>query len=291
MEAAVMVRAARRRAGLSQRGLAERAGVSGRTVAAIESGRVVPRSDTLADLLAVAGLELAPAASAPAEDDELLWFLALSLTDRLRYALRDEAPGRTATAQRRLVVLGAFVGALGPPRSRAAVSLTGTGGLCVWLPEVRAPWPLPVTVHQWPGRLPEVEGLVVTRSEDPPALGGVPVAVATRSRVWCPGPLDLSVDPACAASAGRLLTVVAVLHADMGLDDAGRRPPPHRDPDEQAELERVTGTRAYGMRPPVPRLLDSRSWRIGAPASARQVLIRAGYPDVGWRARLPGPAG
>jgi transcriptional regulator with XRE-family HTH domain len=58
MDAAGMLRDARRRAGLTQRALARRAGVPQPTVARIESGAVVPRVDTLDRLLADCGLGL-----------------------------------------------------------------------------------------------------------------------------------------------------------------------------------------------------------------------------------------
>ena len=62
MTAARILRYARRRAGLSQRALAERAGVPQPAVSRIERGMVSPRIDTLNHLLAAAGasLELAP---------------------------------------------------------------------------------------------------------------------------------------------------------------------------------------------------------------------------------------
>ena len=49
------MRQARRRAGLTQRQLAERAGVPQSQIAKIESGAVVPRVDTLDRLLEVCG--------------------------------------------------------------------------------------------------------------------------------------------------------------------------------------------------------------------------------------------
>jgi transcriptional regulator with XRE-family HTH domain len=58
MKAADLVRQARRDAGLSQRRLAVRSGVRQSAIARIESGRVVPRVDTLARLLQAAGATL-----------------------------------------------------------------------------------------------------------------------------------------------------------------------------------------------------------------------------------------
>jgi transcriptional regulator with XRE-family HTH domain len=52
------VRAARRRAGLSQRELGERTGVPQSTVARIESGFVDPRTSTVVKLLAACGEEI-----------------------------------------------------------------------------------------------------------------------------------------------------------------------------------------------------------------------------------------
>jgi predicted transcriptional regulator len=55
MDAARVLRQARRRAGLTQRGLADKAGVPQSQIAKIESGAVVPRVDTLDRFLEVCG--------------------------------------------------------------------------------------------------------------------------------------------------------------------------------------------------------------------------------------------
>lgn len=55
MDAATTLRRVRAGAGLSLRVLAERAGTSHATLTAYESGRVVPRVDTLARILRAAG--------------------------------------------------------------------------------------------------------------------------------------------------------------------------------------------------------------------------------------------
>ena len=57
MAADVILRTARRRAGLSARALAERAGTSHATLLAYESGRKVPRADTLLRIVRAAGFE------------------------------------------------------------------------------------------------------------------------------------------------------------------------------------------------------------------------------------------
>jgi uncharacterized protein len=58
MDAATIVRYARRRAGLTQRALAERAGVPQSAIARIESGGVSPRLSTLLQLVEPTGLTL-----------------------------------------------------------------------------------------------------------------------------------------------------------------------------------------------------------------------------------------
>jgi len=58
MEVGSMLRAARRRAGMSQRQLAAAAGVPQATVGRIEAGTVSPRVDTLGRLLQATGHEL-----------------------------------------------------------------------------------------------------------------------------------------------------------------------------------------------------------------------------------------
>lgn len=59
MDAAVTVRTARHRAGLSLRQLARRAGTSHSTLAAYESGRTTPSVSTLDRIVRAAGFELA----------------------------------------------------------------------------------------------------------------------------------------------------------------------------------------------------------------------------------------
>ncbi len=55
-----MIRHARLRAGLTQQDLATRAGISQPALARIESGRVVPRIDTIERLLRECGMSLKP---------------------------------------------------------------------------------------------------------------------------------------------------------------------------------------------------------------------------------------
>ncbi|MGH7593113.1 MAG: helix-turn-helix domain-containing protein [Gemmatimonadales bacterium] len=68
-----ILRAARTRAGLTQRGLAARAGTAQSVVARIEGHQVSPTWETLVRLLAAAGFELRPRVDPlPAEDSHML---------------------------------------------------------------------------------------------------------------------------------------------------------------------------------------------------------------------------
>lgn len=58
MDAAVVIRECRTRAGLTLKELAERAGTSATTLSAYEHGRVVPRVDTLNRICRAAGFAL-----------------------------------------------------------------------------------------------------------------------------------------------------------------------------------------------------------------------------------------
>jgi transcriptional regulator with XRE-family HTH domain len=84
-DAQMLLRRARRRAGLSQRSLAERAGVPQSTVGRIESGVIHPRTDTLARLLRASGheLELGPRLGAGVERGQIRERLALTPRQRL----------------------------------------------------------------------------------------------------------------------------------------------------------------------------------------------------------------
>ena len=104
MQPARLLRAARERAGLTQRELARRAGSAQSVVARIEQGRTDPSSATLARLLAAAGFELRveldplPAADTHMLDD-VARIRALTPEERLlevRNVSRFEAVARRA---------------------------------------------------------------------------------------------------------------------------------------------------------------------------------------------------
>lgn len=82
MDASHVLRQARARAGLSQRGLAQEASTSGPAVAAYESGGKQPRVDTFVRLLSAAGAELSvrPARS---RNDRFVDLLCEQLANRV----------------------------------------------------------------------------------------------------------------------------------------------------------------------------------------------------------------
>src|SRR5437868_3344689 len=90
MNARRLLRYARRRAGLTQRALATRAGVPQPAIARIESGTVTPRLDTLIELLAASDhtLELAPMTGAGVDRTLIRAALARTPEDRIRSAAR-----------------------------------------------------------------------------------------------------------------------------------------------------------------------------------------------------------
>ncbi|MEO7119288.1 MAG: helix-turn-helix transcriptional regulator [Candidatus Limnocylindrales bacterium] len=82
---------ARRRAGLTQRALAEQSGVPQETIARIESASQSPRFDTLAHLLAVCGFELEvdPKKGVGVDTSLIRFALSMSQAERAGYASRS----------------------------------------------------------------------------------------------------------------------------------------------------------------------------------------------------------
>ncbi|MGH2799737.1 MAG: helix-turn-helix transcriptional regulator [Thermoleophilaceae bacterium] len=85
------MRSARRRAGLTQRALAERAGVPQPTIAAIEAGRQDPRFSTLLRLLRASGAELesVPLAGVGVDRSVIRELLKLTPAQRVRAVPRE----------------------------------------------------------------------------------------------------------------------------------------------------------------------------------------------------------
>lgn len=84
---------ARRRAGLTQRQLAQRTGVAQPAIARIEAGRVTPRVDTLDRLLRECGyaVRAEPVLGAGVDRTQIVELLRLSPRQRLDRAVADAA--------------------------------------------------------------------------------------------------------------------------------------------------------------------------------------------------------
>jgi hypothetical protein len=117
-----------------------------------------------------------------------------------------------------------------------------------------------------------VEPVTITSvgDQDRPSL--VPITLVNSARVWVPPPGELAMPD---EQMTRLRQADLLLHAEGARDDADRRRPPHRDPDENAEHWRLLVTKgADQVSRPDPRL--SRAWRLQAPASLHQQLRASG---------------
>ncbi|MHB8510621.1 MAG: helix-turn-helix domain-containing protein [Actinomycetota bacterium] len=91
MEAARVLRSARKRAGLTQRGLAERAGVAQPVVARIESGKADPRVRTLSKLLRACGSEIQEVPRRGIGIDRTLIHQMLAMAPDLRFKYAIES--------------------------------------------------------------------------------------------------------------------------------------------------------------------------------------------------------
>ena len=87
-----MVRYARRRAGLTQRELAAKAGIPQETIARIEAGRVDPRVGTLDRLLEACemGLEVMPRLGIGIDRTQFQALLDMTPSERLALAIDDD---------------------------------------------------------------------------------------------------------------------------------------------------------------------------------------------------------
>ena len=258
MDISATVRATRRTLGLSQRGLAERLGVSAKTIASWESEGRVPSLRHLHALLAMQGHELTSRPRPQPPTDALVRHLRLPLTSRLRLAL-GESPNpyhrATGDAWQALLVLGRC--------GRAVVQPPVATG--IWIP-VRPSRSTQLTVHEPRRELPVLPGVDAIATTAPPAPSLVPVTVSGPVRVWVLPPGEL-----LTADAEQLQIASRLLYASDSRDEAERRAPAHRDPNEWVEAARMLMTKASaGLERPLPEL--GRGWRLGAPVSSAQAV-------------------
>lgn len=91
MDAATILRYARKKAGLSQRQLGRRAGVTQASIARIEAGETSPRFETLERLLSACGFEVEPVLKRGIGIDKTIMDRLLDLTpsERARQAVEE----------------------------------------------------------------------------------------------------------------------------------------------------------------------------------------------------------
>ena len=284
MEARLALRSARHLAGLSQRALAERAGVLPSLVAALESGARPARWDTVVALLDACGLGLALVERQEEQEaSELAAYLRLSSSARLYWSLG----GRLSWRSRSSCPVWQELGRL----SRCAVvGLPPAAGVGVWLPDIAAPAPLPVLASARPGKsLPQALELLELAGPAPARRGMVPVGVTAEHEVFVLPPLApaLQGDPSTAA---RLRLAARLLLDGEARDEQGRSRAAHRSARMDREQSWVMARRRFSakeLEPPDAR--DRRDWRLGGDASFRAWLLRQGFPIDRYGHRERGP--
>lgn len=247
-----MLRDARRRRGLSLRAAAERCDVPRTTWADWEAGRTAPPADRLDAVLRDLRLDLllVDRTAEPPGQARVAEHLRLSLTVRAAGALGDQLDRVVVEARKQLA--GDW------PASPRPLRLTGPAAAGIWVPCVvaRGPVPLPVA------------------DPDDPSL--VPVRLLasdgrTRAVVGVPTP-GVLISEGRAQTWPQLHTSARLL-AEGPRDAAGRRLPPHRDPDEARELRDLMFTLEWGGRgKELVSPTDSRAWRLDAPATLDEAL-------------------
>lgn len=266
MQAEAMVRSARRRAGLSQRELARRAGVSATTVVAIESGRQLPSLRVLQALVAVAGLDVTVDRPLEPLCTHVRRHLHLSLSVRLHLALG----GQGRPWQRPVLPAWHQLGLLA---TSGRVFATGDLATSLWLPATEPVTPVTVGVQLGEGMaLPATPQLDVAPARLP-SLASVTVPL-TIGALHAPPPGELALDPAHAGKRRALRAVAAELELHAPRDPGGRRSPPHREPQREDEVLRLLFARPWNSRFRPPDRLDGRGWRLDDEVGVRGWIER-----------------
>jgi transcriptional regulator with XRE-family HTH domain len=249
-----MVRAARRRAGLSQREIARRAGVAAGTVTAVEAGRQVPSGRVLEALVAAAGLELSVDRPVQALCAHTRRHLHHSLSVRLHLALGGnghpyDRPFLPAWQQ------------LGLLSGKGVVHVTGELARALWLPAMSPPEPVVGVDVRRAVLVPPAPDLRVQLGPAPSTCTiTVPLTVG---RIVTPSPDELALDPQHAAWRRALRSVSHELERQAPLDRARRRRPAHREPRRLDESTRLLFARRWTARFLPPDAHDVRGWRLG----------------------------
>lgn len=272
MDAAELVRTARRHAGLSQRALAAAAGVAPSTVAAVEAGRRQPRGAVLSALMQATGLELTVDRPVVPLCAHLERHLRLSLSVRLHLLLGGSGRPRVPPMLPSWAELDRLA-------ARGRTYLTGAAAVGLWVP---GPWPMPLQVGHaaWEDGPQQVELMPLrTRSGARAGAGTgagrqlevVPGAVPADCTVTVPLPARslrtpppgaLALQPECAPWQRILRSVARALDDRAALDAARRRSPAHREPRREEEAGRLLFARRWTRSFGPPDRLDGRGWRL-----------------------------
>lgn len=255
-----LVRAARRHAGLSQRALAARAGVSLSAVVAVEAGQRTPSMRVVQAILAACELDLAVDRPAPPLCRHVLAHLSLSMSARLHLALGGDGRPKYERTLPPWVQLALLA-------SAGSVFLTGAPAVRLWLPGLPVGSVVPVGVDPVADLLPATPALDVGIGRLPSTCT-VTVPLSVRS-LRTPTPLALSLQPECAAWRPALRAVASLLDRAAATDGAGRRVAAHREPRRDEEAGRLLYARRWGSRFLPPDRLDARGWRLDDDAGMR----------------------
>ena len=249
-----MVRTARRRAALSQRELARRAGVAAGTVSAVESGRQVPSGRVLEALVTAAGLELTVDRPVQPLCAHTLRHLHLSLPVRLHLALGGNGypyDRPVLPAWQQLAVLS----------GKGAVHVTGELARALWLPPAQPPRRrVGLQVHRRT-ILPPTPDIDVVLGPAPDSCS-ITVLLPT-GRITTAPPMELALDPQHATWRRALRAVAYELDKQAPRDRARRRGPAHREPRRLDESMRLLFARKWTARFLPPDAYDVRGWRLG----------------------------
>jgi transcriptional regulator with XRE-family HTH domain len=269
MEASHLVRAARRHAGVSQRGLAALSGASASTVAAVEAGQRAPSVAMLAGLLDAAGLELGLQPRTPSPCKHLRRYLRLSLVERLYLAVggrRHPVHDRDCAPWRELWALAA----------RGRVEVVGEAAVGVWAPVVASRPQVRFTPWAGAPGVPATTTLEVLGPLRRAPASLVPVGLLSReAHVATPELMSIRGESRLHGIA--LQAAARLLHEEGPVDGGARRPAAHRDPQPRKDDHQVRHTKAFGQRR-LPEPADRRGWQLDGAVSLAQWLRRYGYP-------------
>lgn len=266
MDAGDLLRTARRLAGVSQRELARRAGVSRSTVEGVEAGRRDLSVAVLQSLLEVAGLELTAERAVPTPCAHVRAHLRRSLSARLHLLLGGDGRVRGRPAPPAWTELD-HLAAGGP------VFLTGPAAVGLWVPGIDSRTPVPVGLAGLGAAEPPDSTVLRVSALAVPPDCTVTVPLPVRS-IRAPDPTSLALHPDCAPWRSALRVAAQVLSDRAARDRAGRRSPAHREPQREQEAWRLLFARRWTMSLRPPDRLDGRGWRLADEVGLQEWIER-----------------